>query len=69
MSEINEIECAMFNAADAWLDAKTNLNTFDLDPAKAMIDIGEAIKKLLLAQRHLVLACELQEKDNRSAAA
>lgn len=65
----NEIECAIFNAGNAWLDAKRFLDTFDLDPSKAMIEIDEAINKLMEAHGFLRDAVILQKKLNNLEAA
>lgn len=70
MSTKHEIECATYNATLAWMNAQALLKSFDDEnPAKAMVNISEAIDQLMQAHGFLRDAVMLQKQLNNLEAA
>lgn len=63
MTKAEEIEAAMFNASQAYTQARESVKNFDQDhPALALRQMVDANEKILECIGFLVYACKLQTR-------
>lgn len=61
----HEIECALYNGFESFEDARKIMKRFDdANPVRAMVEIDEAIDKLMQAHEFLKHACKLKKQIN-----